>query len=104
MDGEQAHGMWVDRRRRQHAAGFEGAHKSIRRGVTSAAELQRNAQQGTQVRQHGFALIGGHRRGEARKHVAMGVDGLQGVVRRQLIKPAFPSHQSDRYPASILRE
>ena len=104
MNGQQSHSLGVDGSGRQHAAGLERAHKRIRRGVTSATELQRHPKQRTQVGQHGFALVGRCSTGEARQHIAIAIDRLQRVMGGPLIKPALPSPQTCRHTPSIRRE
>ena len=90
VDGEQAHGQWVHGGGRQHATAFEGAHKGVGRGVAPTAQLQGHGQQGAQVGQHRVALAGRRHAGKARQHVAIGVNGLQRVMRRQLVQPRLP--------------
>ena len=92
VNGQQAYGLAVDRSRGQHAPGFEGAHKSVGRGVAPAPHLQGNAQQRAQVGQYGLALVHRRCRAEAGQHVTIRVDRLQGVVRRHLVNPAPPLH------------
>ncbi len=103
MDGEQAHRQRVDRRRRQHAAGFKDAHKSVGRGKTPATQLQRHRKQGAQIGRHGLPLTDGGRCRKTRQHVAIRVDGLQRVVRRQLVEPVFPPRQTRGHCSPVLR-
>ena len=91
VDCEQAHGILHRRRRGLHATGFESAHQGIRRGVTATAELQRHTQQRTQIGQHRLALRAWCRHCKAGQHVAITIDGLQRIVRRKLVNPAFPA-------------
>ena len=93
MDGQQAHGLAVDRHRGQQAARFQRAHHAVRRDVAPAVALQRHGQQGAQIGQHRQALGGGRGGDEAGQHVAIVVNRLQRVVRRQAVEPAFPARQ-----------
>ena len=93
VDGQQTYCRIVDRRRRQHTTGFQGAHERIRRGIPPATNLQCGREQGAQIRQHRVALRSRRRDGKTRQHVAIAIDGLQRIVGRQLVQPGFPPQQ-----------
>ena len=90
MDGQEPHGIVQHRRRGLHAASLERAHKTVGRGKTATTECQRHTWQGAQIGQHRRALGCWRSGGEARQHVAVAVNGLQGVVWRQFVNPALP--------------
>ena len=104
VDRQQPNGAVVQRGRRQRAAGLERAYKAIGRGVAPAIKRQRHAEQRAQVGQHGLALDGRRGGDKARQHIAVGVNGLQRVVRRQAVQPALPAGQMSRQPLQIGRE
>ena len=96
VNRQQANGAVADTGRRQRAAGLERADKAVRRGVAPAIERQRHSQQRAQVGQHRRALQ--RRRGgyKARQHIAVAINALQRVVRRQAVQPALPAHKNRR--------
>ncbi len=98
MHGEQAHGVGIGQRGRRHAARLERTHQRIRRGVARAVHLQGGGQQRLQVGQHGLTLGGRRGRHKARQHIAVHEDGVERIVRRQRIEPAFPSGQNRPWP------
>ena len=89
MHGEQAHGVCIGPLWRFDATGLERAHQGIGRGVTSAIHLQNGGQQGLQIGQHTRAQGVGRSRRKAGQHIAVLVNGVQRVVRRECVEPAF---------------
>ena len=98
MNGQQAHGVGLQAQRSLQASGLEGAHQAVGRGESATVQRQRATQQSPQVAQHSGALAVGGGRAKAGQHVAVVVNGLQRVMRRQLGQPALPSHQNGRQP------
>ena len=96
VNRQQPYCAFADRGGRQRAAGFQGTHESIRRGITPAVQVQRHCQQRAQIGQHGAALQRRRGGGKARQHIAVVVNRLQRVVRRQAVNPTFPSGQNGR--------
>ena len=93
MHRQQTNGLRIGPAGGAHAALLHGAHKRIGREVAAPVVLQRGGQQRTQVGLHGLALGGGRGGGKAGQHVAMFVDGVQRIVRRQALHPALVLNQ-----------
>ena len=89
VNRQQPNGIGVDSRRRLQPASLEGAHKGVGRGIPAAVKLQRDVQQGAQVGQHRGPGLLGRGSGKACQHIAMVIDCLQGVVRRQTVDPTL---------------
>ena len=98
MNRQQPDRLAADRSRCLGAAGLERAHKTIRRGVTPAVEGQRHTEQRAQIRQHRAALRRRGRRAKTRQHIAVVVNALEGIVRRQAVQPALPLGQNRPQP------
>ena len=98
MNRQQTHRVRIDCRRRLKAASFKRAHKSVRSGIAPAVKLQGYAEQGAQIGKHS-AAAGGRRCGcKPCQHVAVLVDCLQRIMRRQAVHPALIFSQSSRQP------
>ena len=104
MHRQQADGLRIGPAGGAHAALLHGAHKRIGREVAAPVVLQRGGQQRTQVGLHGLALGGGRGGGKAGQHVAVLVDGVQGIVRRQALHPALVLKQNRPQRLQIKRK
>ncbi|MNV44181.1 hypothetical protein D3C71_1359300 [compost metagenome] len=91
---QQANGLRIGPARRAHAALLHGPHKRIGREVAAAVVLQRCRQQRAQVGLHCLTLGDRDSSGEAGKHVAVLVDGMQRIVRRQATHPVLVLNQN----------
>ena len=91
MDGQEPDSRFHQCRWGLHAACFERTHEAIGRDKPSAVQLQRHSEQGAQVRQYSTALHARCRLRKLRKHIAIVKNGLQRIMRWQLVHPGFPS-------------
>ena len=91
---QQSDGLRIGPAGGAHSALLHGAHKRIGREVAAPVVLQRSGQQRTQVGLHGLALGDGRGGGKAGQHVAVLVDGVQRIVRRQALHPALVLKQN----------
>jgi len=99
---QQADGLRIGPAGRAHAALLHGPHKRIGREVAAAIVLQRCRQQRAQVGLHRLALGDWGSSGEAGQHVAVLVDGMQRIMRRQATHPGLVLGQNSPYRLMVM--
>ena len=93
VNGQEPHRVCTDSGRRQNTTGPECPHQGIGGGVTPAVDLQRNRQQRTQICQHGIALCRRCSGGKTGQYIAVVIQSLQRIMRRQAVQPKAPARQ-----------
>ena len=93
MNCQQAHGVQVHCSRRLQPTRLQCPHKGVRRGVTPAVDLQGRPQKRPQVGQHGCPTRRWSGRSKSGQHIALGVNSLQCIMRRQGIYQRLVLHE-----------
>ena len=104
MHRQQLHGLGGGVARHGQLLAAQRAQPLVGRQKAPALHAQGGGQQRAQLRQHVGALGRGGSGGKARQHVAVGVDGLQRVVRGQVQKPLAVLHQIGVQCLSVVRK
>ena len=93
--GKQAHGVGADGVGGGLAAAVaHGAHPLVGAGIAATIERQSLGGQGLQALKHGYALRGRGGGGVAGEQVAFAVDGIERVVRGEVLQPVLPALQA----------
>ena len=93
VHGEQLHGVLGRGRVGAQASGAKVAHKTVQRGKTGAAVLERGRLHRIDAVQRAQAPRLGHGRGHAGDGIGIGHDAVQQIVRRQPLRLRQPTRE-----------